>query len=920
MNTKRIIIVGINLAFVFAILWIGQSTLTSAANLEAKDTTVSNPQPNIITGILSGTNIVSETFKLASSFPITDGRYGRSVAIHGDTLVVGEDNGSNASIGSGVVGHLYIHERHAGGTNNWGVTKVLTPSDGPDGHGLGTALAFDGNTLLAGATTANGNATESGAAYIFERNHGGADNWGEVTKLIAPDGAYNDRFGWAVALDGDTAVVGARWHDSGRGSAYIYERNEGGPNNWGFVKEIVASNRVSGDVFGVSVAINENTIFVGASEKNLNGTHTGLVYVFERDEGGTDNWGEVRQIAQDSPLTYDAFGASLATEGNFLAVGAPEGSTSRAGAVYIFERDTGGPNNWGQIDKITPSDGHANGRFSSLGLAMQGGTILVGAHHTDGLVNHSGTAYVFEQDPMNLHQWSETAKLVASDGAMDDEFGITVSLFDNTIAVGSYRDDDYCADDPTCESGSAYIYTDLLSIPDLDVIYDPSTGNLPEDFCPPWTRLETGTPNEPVIINEQLVLSTTTNNDNLWYSQTDINFIYPIIIEGRVRWESGSSSNAARTPIALGVTTAPDVGNTLYIGQDQIFLLDGYLSMGDSAVVDTDDNFHDYRIEIDVLGNVQVFYDGALTLSGTTFNSNATHGPAERIIWGDVSSFARGVSEWERVAHNALVTDPCIADVSISKAVSDATAVPNQPITYTLTYTNNGPGIAYNTIITDVVPQTIINPAFSSSGPLITPTISSTFVWDVAPLSPGETGLITITGIISPELTLDTTIVNTAVIHNSADITSTNDVDTAVVAVSVPKLLYLPLVVKPAPDSFPIQIGEAIAIAPTIPGVTFYTATVVMPSNIPTTGQFFLSAQPDQISPIWVDDELVISLNNNELFTKLFSPNCQPVQAESVAMPREVVAQLAGNSPTFIYRDACGNNVGASTVWLIWVP
>lgn len=596
MHSKKIFIVSTTFVFSFILLWIGHTTLTNAAGLRPYSRSVSiQPTTDSFTAVLSGTNTVSETFKLVSTNPITDGRYGRSVAIYEDTLVVGEDHGVLTTLGTDAMGYLYIHERHAGGFNNWGVTKVITPSDSADGHGLGTALVFDGETLIAGATTANGNANVSGAAYIFERNHGGSNNWGEVAKLVAPDGAYWDRFGWTVAFDGDTAVVGARWHDNARGSAYIYERNMGGPNNWGFVKELTASNRAIGDLFGISVDIDGDTIVVGESDKNLNGTHSGLVHIFERNEGGANNWGEVLQIAPDSPQSNDRFGDTIAIDGNLLAVGTPETDTSRTGKVYLFERNTGGTNNWGQITKITPSDGQPNGRFSTLDIDLKGGTLVVGAGFTDGLVSQSGTAYVYKQDPNAPTQWNETAKLVASDGNAQDEFGISVSFYDDTYVVGAFYDDELCPDNSDCDTGTVYVY-------------------------------------------------------------------------------------------------AP---------------------------------FHQ---------------------------------------------------------------------------------------------------------------------------------------------------------------------------------------------------VYLPTVLSASTTSFPIHIGDPILGRPIAQGETFYTATVAIPDDIPTTGQFFLSADADFISKIGVDDEVAIVLDSDELFVKTFALNGSTIHQEIVEVPRNVMEQMAGQTVSVIYRDVYGQQASASEVWLIWVP
>ena len=115
--------------------------------------------------------------------------------------------------------------------------------------------------MVVGAYTKNSN---TGAAYIFERNQGGAENWGQVQKLTASDAAVNDQFGRSVAIDVDTVVVGAWLKNSNAGAAYIFERNQGGAENWGQVKKLTASDAAAGDDFGSSVSINADTVVVGA--------------------------------------------------------------------------------------------------------------------------------------------------------------------------------------------------------------------------------------------------------------------------------------------------------------------------------------------------------------------------------------------------------------------------------------------------------------------------------------------------------------------------------------------------------------------------------------------------------------------------------------------------------------------------------
>ncbi len=113
----------------------------------------------------------------------------------------------------------------------------------------------------------NDNGSASGSAYVFQRDEGGADAWGEVTKLLASDGASFEFFGRSVAVSGDTAVIGAFQHGdngSASGSAYVFQRDEGGIDAWGEVKKLLASDGASGDRFGLSVAVSGDTVVVGA--------------------------------------------------------------------------------------------------------------------------------------------------------------------------------------------------------------------------------------------------------------------------------------------------------------------------------------------------------------------------------------------------------------------------------------------------------------------------------------------------------------------------------------------------------------------------------------------------------------------------------------------------------------------------------
>src|SRR6266850_114443 len=211
-------------------------------------------------------------------------------------------------------------------------TKKLTASDAAANDRFGYSAAIDGDTVVVGAWAKNSN---TGAAYIFERNQGGAENWGQVQKLTASDAAVNDQFGRSVAIDVDTVVVGAWLKNSNTGAAYIFERNQGGAEHWGQVKKLTASDGAGyGDQFGISVAINIDTVAVGANHGNR--ATSGAVYIFERNQNGLESWGQVQKLTADDAAAHDEFGTSVGIDGDTIVVGAV-GKNSNTGAAYTFD-------------------------------------------------------------------------------------------------------------------------------------------------------------------------------------------------------------------------------------------------------------------------------------------------------------------------------------------------------------------------------------------------------------------------------------------------------------------------------------------------------------------------------------------------------------------------------------------------------
>ncbi len=396
----------------------------------------------------------NEIKKLVASDGVASDYFGYSISLSGDTVIVGARNhdvGGNEKQGS-----AYIFEQNEGGEYNWGEVTKLVASDGASGDEFGRSVSIHGDTVVVSAfiDDIDGN-TDQGSAYIFERNAGGVNNWGEVTKLTASDGAPDDIFGLSVSLSNDILAVGAPYAViSGnimQGSAYIFERNMGGADNWGEVTKLISSDGVAGDYFGYSVSMFNDTLAVGAIHAEVGGNaDQGSVYVFERNMGGADNWGEVTKIVASDGGNGDSFGYSISIFNDILAVGAERADAFR-GSAYIFDRNTGGADNWGQVSKLTASDGAASDYFGES-ICISNDTLIVGAYAADIGVNiRQGAAYLFERNAGGADNWGQVNKLIASDGAASDYFGRSVCISDETLVVSAYSDD--------FKQGSAYIFS-----------------------------------------------------------------------------------------------------------------------------------------------------------------------------------------------------------------------------------------------------------------------------------------------------------------------------------------------------------------------------------------------------------------------------------------------------------------------------
>lgn len=319
----------------------------------------------------------------------------------------------------------------------------FTADDVASLDGFGSSVALNGDTALVGAPMDDG----TGSAYVFVRDSQGI--WIQQAKLTAADAAVGDEFGISVALSGDTAIVGAHMDDDAGGdcgSAYVFVRDDQGTpdrsdDTWSQQAKLTANDAAAEDFFGTSVGLSGVTALVGAWGDNDAGSDSGSAYVFVRF--GT-NWAHQAKLTASDAAMGDSFGTSVGLSGETALVGAP--MNDGVGSAYVFVR---GGSSWSQEDKLTASDaGAADGFGSSVGLS--GDLALVGAPMDDDAGGDSGSAYVFVRSAMS---WSQEDKLNTLDAAPGDSFGLAVALSADMALVGAAMDDVAGGD-----SGSAYVF------------------------------------------------------------------------------------------------------------------------------------------------------------------------------------------------------------------------------------------------------------------------------------------------------------------------------------------------------------------------------------------------------------------------------------------------------------------------------
>ncbi len=480
---------------------------------------------------------------------------------------------------------------------------------------FGVSVAISGDTVVVGAyhedsnaTGVNGNQSDNsayaaGAAYVFVRS---GSSWSQQAYLKPSNTNANDLFGIAVAILGDTVVVGAHGEASNAtgingsqsdnsakaaGAAYVFVRSG---SNWSQQAYLKASNTNADDSFGCAVTMSGDTVVVGAhgedsSAIGVNGNQSdnsaadaGAAYVFVRS--GT-SWSQQAYLKASNTNATDLFSLSVAISGDTVVVGANQeasnaigvngnqsnNSASYAGAAYVFVRSG---TSWSQQAYLKASNTYG-WSFFGRSVAISGSTVVVGApreasnatgvngNQSNLSVNSAGAAYVFVRTGSN---WSQEAYLKASNTGAHDYFGTSVAISSDTVVVGAKREDSNAtgvngnqSDDSAVSAGAAYVFVRSGTKWSQQAYLKASNMDFGDYFGE-----SAAISGDTVVVGAQWEQGNVTGvngnqGDNSAHA-AGAAYVFDLNIAGVTAY--GTSSPGCTGPVAISVNSIPRVGNT----------------------------------------------------------------------------------------------------------------------------------------------------------------------------------------------------------------------------------------------------------------------------------------------------------------------------------------------------------------------
>ncbi|MCB0494215.1 MAG: hypothetical protein KDC93_17550 [Cyclobacteriaceae bacterium] len=363
-----------------------------------------------------GTYVATSSNSTASGGSVAIGRIEQTQGFNSPSIDIYQVNGSGQIFFGKTVNYTFGADYFASSTYvKWPIA-------------MAPGIMIAGNPYDINRNPMNGDLVSTGRVLIYGENTGGTYNWG-LSKVIEAPAPFGSSFGSTVSCSSDLIFSGA----PDINAVYVYSKDFGGTDNWGLIKSIIPGDAAAEDSFGFSISVSSNIVVIGSPKDDDNGTDSGAIYIFDKDQGGADQWGLVKKIVPADGSANDQFGYSVAIENNDLAVGIPDDDDNgnNSGSVYHFSKDEGGINNWGLVSKIIKNPGTYTDEKLGQSVAIDGNQLLVGAPFNDLQGTNSGAVSLYQK---NGNEFDYVTEWSASKASRYAQFGYNVSL-DPTLAM-----------------------------------------------------------------------------------------------------------------------------------------------------------------------------------------------------------------------------------------------------------------------------------------------------------------------------------------------------------------------------------------------------------------------------------------------------------------------------------------------------
>ena len=398
----------------------------------------------------------SQILKMDASDETINDNFGSSVTMNSEYMLIGSYNANGVSLSD--VGKVYVWKKSYTSFSEY---QTLAPNLQGASMNFGSSVAIKDNFVVIGAPNHMHSSKEKAGSVYYYKYNGGTGKWG-----ILNNGPYKedvliqhsspvafDRFGCSVSIDTYMIIGASGKGGSGPGKASIYKYQS---NNWVYVKDIVGSTAANNDEFGHKVQTIGNQAFVSAPNHN---TNRGIIYIFNRTNGGSENWGETQRIVNEGSFINTYFGNDFSFGSSWGIIGSKRSGILEGQAYYVKYYAT--TERWGlqgttdykpnQI--LVAGDGHADDGFG-YSVSLYGNNAVVGAYKKKGDgTNVSGGAYIYKYTGENY--WELDKQINANDIAQGDEYGISVCMYNRYAIVGSWKEESSNTD---LNAGAAYLF------------------------------------------------------------------------------------------------------------------------------------------------------------------------------------------------------------------------------------------------------------------------------------------------------------------------------------------------------------------------------------------------------------------------------------------------------------------------------